>query len=97
MTVRAGPELDEDDFSVAATSAALSSIPSQAYGLSGEQLQRLSVAQRYWPADFAEMSGALQRQVIAEATQFALTGQMRPSSLFGDELHAPPAILDGAV
>ena len=49
--------------------------------LSSEQMQRLVVAAHHWPTDFAELGASLQRQVLAEAVSYCISGpvhQARP-------------------
>ena len=43
-------------------------------GLTSEQMQRLCVAAQHWPKDFANLGGRLQRQVLAEAVAYCVTG-----------------------
>ena len=48
--------------------AELWALPVRRQGLSTAQLQRIVVAQGYWPRDFAQMSARLQRQVPRSRT-----------------------------
>ena len=56
------------------------------------QLQRIVVAQGYWPRDYAQMSVRLQRQVLADAVRYCLgaLAEPEPSLLFPDEVPLPP-------
>jgi hypothetical protein len=47
--------------------------------LSTEQMQRLCVAAQHWPSDFSALSARLQRQVLAEAVAYCLTGATQPT------------------
>jgi len=78
------PEKPSEDWG-STPAGALSVLAARRAGLSDEHLQRISVAQHYWPADFASMSGGLQRQVLGECMHYCHTGVMVPSTLFGDE------------
>ena len=48
-------------------------------GLTTEQMQRLCVAAHHWPQDFASLGARLQRQMLAEAVQYCLTGATQPA------------------
>jgi hypothetical protein len=72
--------------------AELWSLPERRRGLSTAQLQRIVVAQGYWPRDYAQMSVRLQRQVLADAVRYCIAGgpalEPEQSLLFGEE--GPP-------
>ena len=59
-------------------SADLSVLPAEAHLLSSSQMQRLVVAQHYWPDGFATMGTRLQRQVIAECVHEWRHGALAP-------------------
>ena len=47
-------------------------------GLTTEQMQRLVIAAQHWPQDFVALGARLQRQVLAEAVAYCITGSMQP-------------------
>ena len=49
------------------------------HGLSAEQMQRLCVAAQHWPKDFTALGARLQRQVLAEAVAYCVTGAVQPA------------------
>ena len=60
-------------------------------GLKTEVMQRICVAAQHWPTDFGRLGARLQRQVIAEAVQYCLTGAMHHAQLLGREPMAESA------
>ena len=77
------------------------------HGLTTDQMQRLCVAAQYWPRDFAQLGGRLQRQVLAEAVAYCLSGSVQPGAKgttppsapvhAGDEIPPPrPTVISSA-
>ena len=66
--------------------AELWSLPERRRGLSTAQLQRIVVAQGYWPRDYAQMSVRLQRQVLADAVRYCIAGGPAVQQQCGEQL-----------
>jgi hypothetical protein len=53
--------------------------------LTTDQMQRLFVAAQHWPSDFGQLGARLQRQVLAEAVAYCITGSMQRSASDGPQ------------
>jgi hypothetical protein len=80
-----------DDEALAGLFGGAAEVWGKGEGLKTEVMQRICVAAQHWPTDFGRLGARLQRQVIAEAVQYCLTGAMHHAQLLGREPMAESA------
>ena len=85
-----------DDETLAGLFGGAAEVWGKGEGLKTDVMQRICVAAQHWPVDFGRLGARLQRQVIAEAVQYCLTGAMHHAQLLGREPMAESAAAHAA-